>query len=176
MHTIDPGESFKSWRDAARRILAAGIPPAEILWEKEPNLFAGLAEEPAVYGGPSNTSHPVPKPFIGLARNASCHREPTRWSLLYRILWRLTHGEPRLLSNPADPDVARARNLEKNVHREIHKMHAFVRFRKDGENHDGRERFTAWFEPEHFIVEAASPFFRKRFANMDWSIFTPKGC
>ena len=37
-------------------------------------------------------------------------------------------------------------------------------------------RYAAWFEPEHWIVELGTPFFRKRFANMDWSIFTPKGC
>jgi len=66
--------------------------------------------------------------------------------------------------------------MAKNVRREIHKMHAFVRFRKTGEDEAGRERFVAWFEPDHFIVEAGAPFFRKRFANMDWSIFTPKGC
>ena len=52
-------------------------------------------------------------------------------------------------------------------------MHAFVRFRRiDGE---ARERFVAWFEPEHFILEAAAPFFVERFRALDWSILTPIG-
>ncbi len=56
-------------------------------------------------------------------------------------------------------------------------MHAFVRFRLMGTNEmTGREKYAAWFEPEHHVVEAGAPFFRNRFANMDWSIFTPKGC
>jgi len=67
--------------------------------------------------------------------------------------------------------------MEKSVRREIHKLHAFVRFRLiDTDAESGRERYAAWFEPDHFIIEAGTPFFRKRFANMDWSILTPKGC
>ncbi|WP_162559601.1 DUF4130 domain-containing protein [Tritonibacter mobilis] len=30
-----------------------------------------------------------------------------------------------------------------------------------------RRRFAAWFEPDHRILEAASPFFARRFADMD---------
>jgi DNA polymerase len=119
----------------------------------------------------------VPRSFVGLAANVACHRDPQRWALLYRILWRIVRqGERHLPAHATDPDISRARTMEKNVRREVHKMHAFVRFRKIGEDPTGRERFVAWFEPEHFIVELAAPFFRKRFANMDWSIFTPKGC
>lgn len=177
MQTIDPGNSFSTWRKAARKLLENAVPPEEILWEKEPGLFSGLREEPAIYLTPSSPSPAVPKSFVELARNVACHRDPGRWALLYRLLWRITRGSERhLVAITTDPDIARARMMEKNVRREIHKMHAFVRFRKVGEHDNGRERFVAWFEPDHFIVEASSPFFRKRFANMDWSIFTPKGC
>ena len=61
--------------------------------------------------------------------------------------------------------------MEKAVRRDIHKMHAFVRFRKIGEG--GDERYVAWFEPEHFIVERNAPFFVRRFTGMRWSILTP---
>ena len=177
MHSIDPGGSFARWRDAARRALAAGLPPHAILWEKPSGLLAGIAEEPAIYDISRSKPAAVPADFIELARNAACHADPGRWALLYRILWRITRGGERQLTAIAtDPDTARARLMEKNVRREIHKMHAFVRFRLTGRREDGREVFVAWFEPEHHIVEAAAPFFRKRFANMDWSIFTPKGC
>jgi len=52
-------------------------------------------------------------------------------------------------------------------------MHAFVRFRSVA-CEDG-ERFAAWFEPEHHILERAAPFFMRRFAGMRWSIFTLEG-
>ena len=60
-------------------------------------------------------------------------------------------------------------DLAKAVRRDIHKMHAFVRFREiDG------DAFVAFFEPEHHIVRRAASFFVNRFTNMRWSILTPE--
>ncbi|MBB5350404.1 DNA polymerase [Haloferula luteola] len=175
MRTVDPGDDFDSWRPLARQMLADGIRPEELLWQKEPGLFLGEPESPFRTSPP--TPHRVPASFLRLAQVVACHSDPQRWALLYRLLWRLTAGdEPSLLSQPSDPDRVRARALEKNVRREIHKMHAFVRFRKLTDAGNTQEHYVAWFEPEHFIVKAAAPFFCKRFANMDWAILTPKGC
>ena len=72
----------------------------------------------------------------------------------------------------ADPLVHRLERLAKEVRRDIHKMHAFVRFREVAE--PGDIRFVAFFEPEHHIVRRAASFFVGRFANMRWSILTPE--
>jgi probable DNA metabolism protein len=178
MKRVGPTTTFTEWRDQARRLLEGVVPPGEVLWEgdEEASLFGDpiSAPEPAAR---NKSEFKVSADFVNLAKAVSCHADPQRWALLYRLLWRLTHGgEKALLEIVSDPDVARARLMAKNVRREIHKMHAFVRFRKVGEDGEGRERYGAWFEPDHWIVEAGSPFFRDRFANMDWSIFTPKGC
>ena len=77
--------------------------------------------------------------------------------MLYRLLWRL-RAEPHLLKIASDPDVRRFEAMEKSVRRDIHKMRAFVRFRQIGETPD--ERYVAWFEPDHFIVERNAPFLR----------------
>jgi DNA polymerase len=112
----------------------------------------------------------VPKAFIALAQDAILHCDPQRFGLLYRLLWRL-RGEPRLLSVATDEDVTRVRNMQKAVDRDIHKMHAYVRFR---ESHEPEGTvYVAWFEPAHHIVGAAAPFFVRRFASMRWSILTP---
>ena len=55
----------------------------------------------------------------------------------------------------------------------MHKMRAFVRFRRI-EDDDG-ERFVAWFEPAHHALRRAAPFFVGRFAALRWSILTPAG-
>jgi DNA polymerase len=47
----------------------------------------------------------VPREFVELARSAALHPEPGRWSLLYRVLWRLATSEPDLLRDTADPDL-----------------------------------------------------------------------
>lgn len=178
MRCVDPGENFVTWRAAARRLLEEMVPPSEVLWEKDAGLFSSVVHEDAPILKSAKPHLKVPAGFFALAESVACHRDSARWALLYQILWRMTHGgERHLLSITSDPDVAKAGNLAKNVHREIHKMHAFVRFKLIATDAtSGRERYAAWFEPENFIVEAGAPFFRKRFANMDWSIFTPKGC
>ncbi|WP_292457390.1 DUF4130 domain-containing protein, partial [Mesorhizobium sp.] len=79
-------------------------------------------------------------------------------------------SEPKLLSIATDPDIRRLEAMEKAVHRDIHKMRAFVRFRKIGEGAD--ERYVAWFEPDHYIVERNADFFVRRFTGMRWTILT----
>jgi DNA polymerase len=64
-----------------------------------------------------------------------------------------------------------AQRLARAVHRDIHKMRAFVRFTKVGD-----DRHVAWFEPAHHIVEANAPFFMRRFTQMRWAILTPRRC
>lgn len=170
--SIDP--TFESWREAARRLLASAVDPGEVLWsdnEAEGSLFESGA---ATSGKPPK----VPAAFLDAARNASAHTDPRRWGVLYRMAWRITHGgERHLLEMPTDPDTRLVRNWCKAVGREVHKMHAFVRFRLVGmDEASGREQFVAWFEPEFRVVRLGSPFFVKRFANMDWSILTPDEC
>ncbi|QJE97538.1 UdgX family uracil-DNA binding protein [Luteolibacter luteus] len=174
MRCVDPGPGFDTWRSAARRLIGEGVPPTEVLWESD-GMGSLFGDEEA--GAPETIKLVVSPAFIELARAVSCHADGRRWALLYRILWRIAKlGERSLLEIASDRDVAQARMMAKNVRREIHKMHAFVRFRKAGEDETGRECFVAWFEPDHFCIELAAGFFAKRFANMNWSIFTPKGC
>ena len=79
------------------------------------------------------------------------------------------------MSDAADPDVVRLHNWEKAVRRDVHKMKAFVRFRRVATpNEPGGERFVAWHRPDHHIVEAAAPFFVRRFAPMRWAVLTPR--
>jgi probable DNA metabolism protein len=115
----------------------------------------------------------VPAKFVELAEVAILHRDPERFALLYRLLWRLRQNHD-LLDIATDPDVAEVAAMAKAVRRDEHKMHAFVRFREVGR--EQKSHFVAWFEPEHHIVELAAPFFARRFADMPWSILTPDAC
>ena len=158
---------FAGWRAAARALRAEGVEPRTVVWTVEQELFDLAPPAPA----PANFT--VPAAFLELAEQVILHRAPDRLAMLYRILWRLER-EPRLMDNPADPDMARARDMAKAVSRAAHKMKAFVRFRLvEGA---ASETYAAWFEPAHRVTEATAPFFVRRFTNMDWTILTPDAC
>ena len=49
----------------------------------------------------------APAAFVNLAREVILHRSDDRFSLLYRLLWRM-QGERHVLEMKADADVAHA--------------------------------------------------------------------
>src|ERR1700722_19234777 len=165
---------FGGWRQAARTLVLDGVKPTDVTWSvegDEDQLFATMktASQPRSSAETFN----VPAKFVELASIAILHRDPERFAILYRLLWRLrSHHD--LLEVATDPDVSCVAAMAKAVRRDEHKMHAFVRFREIGRERDAR--YVAWFEPEHHIVELAAPFFARRFADMPWSILTPDLC
>jgi DNA polymerase len=168
--------SFAEWRAAARSLLLAGIPPQEIEWmsgEEADSIFSTLPSPPA--RPQADDSLTVPRDFLRLAECVACFRNPSRWSLLYQVLWRLTHGERSLLQVVVDRDVHRLQRMSAAVRRDEHKMKAFVRFRRVGDSDEATARYIAWFAPSHLILQRVAPFFANRFASMSWSILTPDG-
>ncbi|WP_062230635.1 UdgX family uracil-DNA binding protein [Aureimonas sp. N4] len=168
---LDHPADFDGWREAARRALALGVPPEELSFtvgEGPAGLFAEpLPDSPADAPGFS-----VPRSFPDLAVKLVCHADPERFAFTYRLLWRLQR-EKGLLEIAADPDIARAHEMEKAVRRDSHKMKAFLRFREVG-TEEGRPVYIAWFEPFHHVVELTAPFFMRRFPSMIWTILTPQ--
>ncbi|MES2754271.1 MAG: UdgX family uracil-DNA binding protein [Pseudomonadota bacterium] len=167
-----PGpDDFEAWRDAARALTAADVPPDQVIWQAGDDgadLF-GEATAPVAIPGAAQLS--VPRAFIALARSVLLHTDPQRFALLYTLLTRL-RDQPKLMDDHADPLLRRLDHLAKQVRRDIHKMRAFLRFREVDEA--GVPRFVAWYEPEHHIVRHNAGFFVDRFAGMRWSILTPE--
>ncbi|MFN3434914.1 MAG: UdgX family uracil-DNA binding protein [Sphingomonas sp.] len=171
--TLPAADDFDAWRDAARPLATADVPPDDIVWQvgdTPADLFATAPDDaPAPSTG---TAFSVPRAFIDLARSVAMANDPERFALLYTALYRLRR-EPKLIEDHADPLVRRLEVLAKQVRRDIHKMRAFLRFR-EVEEEDGASRYVAWFEPDHHIVRANAAFFVNRFASMRWSILTPE--
>ena len=168
---IPEPDDLDRFRQAARGLIAAQVPPGAVSWHEsgDPPLLGDAS--PAAGDAPPLA---VPARFQDLAGAAICHRDPERFALLYTALWRLAHGEPALLRIASDPLTGRLERLAQAVHRDAHKMTAFLRFRRVEADGDGAgERFIAWFEPEHHILRRVAPFFTGRFAAMRWSILTP---
>ncbi len=173
---VEIERTFDSWRSAARSLLMHEITPGDIYWSSTGNspMLTGLTARvdgvrPVVVAASDHLR--VPKAFLQEARLAACFRDEARWSLLYRMLFRLTHGEAHLMHLETDDDVLLLRRMAKHVRRDRHKMHAFVRFRKVTD--ETEDHYVAWHRPDHFIVPLSAPFFRERFGDMRWTILTP---
>ncbi|MDB5592820.1 UdgX family uracil-DNA binding protein [Enterovirga sp.] len=170
---LGEGADLDGFRRAVRALVAEGVAPEDVSWNAggQGGLFGEAPEAPGQAPPLS-----LPRQLAGRITEVVPHRDPERYGLLYRAIWRVLRGERDLLEIASDPLVHRLDLLARSVRRDIHKMHAYLRFRKVvGGPPDGPEVFAAWFEPDHFILEQAAPFFAERFRSMLWSIVTPVG-
>lgn len=161
---------WPAWRDEARALLQRSIAPENVVWLPPDSLFAGDAwkQLPVVV----SEIH-APRRFVAMAQVAAHHREGARAVYLYRILWRLLHGEPHLLDVATDPDVLVLRRMMNEVTRSAHKAKAFVRFRQVTEADVGAHGYVAWHRPDHPILPLVADFFANRFSDGAWAILTP---
>lgn len=168
-------QTFLGWRNLARQYMAQNVSPQEITWQENLSLqqtsllvttdkATDLSLEP-------RTNFSVPAEYISLAETLSYASDPQKWDLMYRLLYRLQFENKNLLKISVDNDVRYAELLTKSIHKDIHKMHAFVRFKKQVINNE--DFYIAWHKPEHLIVKPATPFFARRFGDKKWSIYTP---
>ncbi|TQD35935.1 DUF4130 domain-containing protein [Rhodobacter capsulatus] len=159
-----------AWRQEVRRLAAAGIDPAAVIWsvgETAPDLFAAAPPRPA-----APTQLMLSREAVEGIEMALLHNDPERFARAHALVLRLSRRELRW-GDRSDPALRRLLDQQKAVGRDIHKMHGFVRFREVTPPGANRRAFAAWFEPDHHILEAAAPFFARRFGDMDWLIATP---
>ena len=173
--TLASPTDLAGFRRAARRLVASRTPPEQVAWHT--TGVAGIACAQGVDDAPALG---ISADVTALCKTVILHSDPTRFELLYRLLWRMAHN-PSLQHDPLDADMLQAEHLAKAVRRDMHKMKAFVRFRTVLDETfktrpTGGPLHVAWFEPEHHIVEAIAPFFARRFTQMRWAILTPGRC
>ena len=155
---------FAGWRAAARALRLQRVEPERVAWTVEAGALPLASEKDLAFT--------APRAFLGLARDVVLHRSEERFSLLYKILWRLA-ATPDLLRYPADPHVARARALALDVDRAAQRMKAFTRFHPI-ETAEG-DAYLAWFEPGQRVTERVAPFFARRFPAR-FAVLTPDVC
>ncbi len=174
---LNGGADLQGFRQALRMLSWSNIPNMQITWttSAEPDLFGG-GQLPSAYG---SAGKPIilPRPVGDLIRLVVCHNDPQKYALLYDLVWRMKRPhdpEPHIYQVASDELVSKLNDMARSVRRDLHKMHAFLRFREVNDPAIG-PRFVAWFEPEHYIIEETAQFFIDRFNSLDWTILTPKG-
>ncbi len=112
-------QDFEGWRNAARALALAGIPPEEVTWQvgtERMDLFdPAPAGVPEVEGMAEATgTFSVPRPFIKLARSVIHHSDPERFSLLYAFLLRI-RAKPSALGDGSDPLLQRLERMAREA-------------------------------------------------------------
>ena len=108
---------WEGWRKATRSLVLAGAPPEEVRWSVRSHDEEGdpLREETGSFG--------VSRTLITLASLAIQARDPERFDLLYRLVWRANAGEQ------ADAEeTRRAQGLAVAVRAETHRMRTLLRY------------------------------------------------
>ncbi|NBF04943.1 DUF4130 domain-containing protein [Pseudomonas sp. Fl5BN2] len=175
MISLDCDDLFDTWRQQARWLLSHSIDPSRVSWSgaRENDLFASDEECPEA-SGPFRAR--IPPALLQLLERAGAYRGDQRWSLLYEVLWRVSHGD-RTAMLSGDQLGSELQRRIKQVDREAHHLHAFVRFVRLAEGRSSlaqQPEFVAWHEPAHDILASASQHFIGRMGRHRWMIATPR--
>ena len=197
---LDSVVDWAGFSRAVRALHAEDVAPENVRWRIDGDddgatvdLFESMVERRAGELAAASVLS-LPRAFVDAAREVFLHADPQRLPLIHRLALRIA-DDPRAWADPLHEDRLQFERFHREVRREIHKMHAFVRFRRledpdsarfddafvrdldaafDTEASRPSVRHVAWFEPAHHVLEAAAPFFARRFATMRWAILTPR--
>lgn len=165
---------FGTWRTQARILLGHGIDPANVTWAQGP-IQDLLAVPTPLPEGPGPFRAKVPATLLTQLEQAARYRGEQRWNLLYEVLWRVAHGD-RTAMLAGDRLGSELQRRIKQVSREAHHLHAFVRFVPLPEPLAEQLQLdlVAYHEPAHDILESASAHFADRLGRQRWLIATPQ--
>jgi len=174
MIALDCDDHFPTWRGQARTLLGHGIDPSDVTWGQGPMADLLAVPTPLPQGpGPFRTR--VPATLLAQLEQAGRYQGEQRWNLLYEVLWRVAHGD-RTAMLAGDRLGSELQRRIKQVSREAHHLHAFVRFIPlPPEVAEHLElNLVSFHEPAHDILESASGHFAERLGKQRWLIATPR--
>lgn len=173
MISLDCGNDFRIWREQARRLLSHRIEPAQVLWSQGPTQDL-LAEAVSLPPDAGDFRPRIPAALLEQLEQASRYRGEQRWSLLYEVLWRVALGD-RSAMLAGDRLGSELQRRIKQVSREAHHLHAFVRFvpLPEAAVEQLQLDMVAFHEPAHDILDCASGHFADRLGQLRWLIATP---
>jgi uracil-DNA glycosylase len=164
---LDSETDWSGWRTATRALVLAKVPPEDVQWVVGEHPHDGSNELPV-----GSSGFHVPRTLVALASLAFQARDPQRFELLYRLVWRANAGE-KVLELQDDADVHRLHQSAYAVRAEAHRMRTMLRFL--GVEEGGDHRFLGWYAPAHYVLEANAQLIVRRFPELIFSIVTPDG-
>ena len=167
-HQVD----IAGFHHEATRLLAQQVPPQDVAWTAAP--AQSVDEEPLEANRAAMRNRAaraiIPQSFVRMSELVVLNRDPERFDLLYRSLWRLVY-EPELRHDFADQDLAKLRQMAQAVRRDIQKMKGKFSFRVLEVR--GEPVRLACYAPMHFVAEVVGGWLAQREPATCWIILTP---
>ncbi len=151
------------------------ISPIEILGESEfqEQLFAenhqAVLDESKAKRVAKKLREIAGSSFLHQLHKVFLSEKEGRGILVYRLVSKVLKNGKEVLSDFRDDDVLQLKKIQKEINREVHRMHAFVRFQRLADD--------IWFaaiEPDFDVVPLIGEHFEKRYADQKWVIFDVK--
>ena len=163
---------FDGWREAARRLAAADVPPEASSGRSAASRLAVRSSRAPATAGRPGAPGPAP-PSSNWPRSVVCHSDPARFDLLYRLLWRL-RGRARPARDRRRPD-GRAARLMAQVGAPRPAQDEGLRPLPRGPRPRTAASVYARLARARRTTSSSArrPFFVGRFTGMRWSILTP---
>lgn len=161
-HQVD----LATWRAATRHYVQKQVLPESISWR-----VAGKGETPWKLQAPNSVDNDeplnLPRKLVTAVLEALQARQPERFALLYRVVYRFTHGLLDMEDIREDPDIQQLRELVQNIKQETEQFRlAFSTFSNQ------RQSKSLHYTPQNYIVEANGRFCIERDAQ-PWEVITP---
>jgi probable DNA metabolism protein len=164
----------QGFRAQATSLLARKVVPSGVSWvaEEPPACQEPVRGESSRAPAAHSALHSiVPRSFVRLTELVVLHRDPARFDLLYRLLWRLVH-EPELAACVHDAEMTRARSMAHAVRRDIARARESVLLRALAVTDAGALWF-GWCEPQHHVTEEVAQFLACSAPESAWLLVSP---
>lgn len=109
------------------------------------------------------------KDVVRMLYHCFLSEQPRVEMLVYQFARLAVDSAENILNNFREPVVLRVHRIERQIHREVHRMHAFVRFQ---ETQDGL--YAALVNPDFNVLPLLGPHFRDRYPAFRWLIYDTK--
>ncbi|MDB5861330.1 MAG: uracil-DNA glycosylase protein-like protein [Ramlibacter sp.] len=168
-HPVD----IHGFHHEATRLLGQQVAPHTVQWTAAPACCPDA--EPLLETANASIRNRaaraiIPQSFVRMSELVVLHRDPLRFDVLYRSLWRLVY-EPELRHDFGDADLARLRQMAQSVRRDVQKMKSrmeFIPVQLKGNAVD-----ACWYEPTHFIAELVGGWLARQDGRGAWVLLTP---
>ena len=177
MTTLLYDGSFEGLLTAVFEVFEYKFSPAEIISKEKyssENMFSELHE---VLTSKEKSERVLKKLEVNLGKSGVSQllkvyfseREDLEFLILEVIQKSLKNPTQNILQNYADEQILQIAKINKSINREIHRMHAFVRFEKLKD-----EVYFSKIEPDFNVLPLIVKHFKDRYQDQKWMIFDLK--